>query len=150
MENARLFKEGLTKTGHFEIVSKDVGVPLVAFSLKDSSRYSVFQISESLRRFGWIVPAYTMPPNAEHIAVLRVVIREDFSHGLAERLIVDATKVVKEMDELPARVSVKEAHVSVEDLHKGKGELKKNIDESQKDICNYWRRISDKKTSGVC
>lgn len=150
MENARLLKEGITKTGRFNIVSKDIGVPLVAFSLKDSSRYTVFQISESLRRFGWIVPAYTMPPNAEHIAVLRVVIREDFSHTLAERLVSDIEKVVKEMDELPPRVSVKEAHVSVGDLHTGKGELKKNIAESQKDICNYWRRISDKKTSGVC
>ncbi|KAK4402510.1 Glutamate decarboxylase [Sesamum angolense] len=148
MENARLLKEGITKTGHFEILSKDVGVPLVAFSLKDDSKYTVFQISDSLRRFGWIVPAYTMPPNAEHIAVLRVVIREDFSHSLAERLVSDIEKVVRELDELPPRSSVKTAHVTVDDLHRGKAErphLKKSISETQRDICSYWRRISDKR-----
>ncbi|KAK6128211.1 hypothetical protein DH2020_038045 [Rehmannia glutinosa] len=153
MENARLLKEGITKTGHFEILSKDIGVPLVAFSLKDSSRYTVFQISESLRRFGWIVPAYTMSPNAEHIAVLRVVIREDFSHTLAERLVFDIEKVVKEFDELPPHASVKTAHVTLDNLHRDKGDslnMQKSIAESQKEICSYWRRISDKKTSGVC
>jgi hypothetical protein len=40
-----------------------------------------------MRRFGWIIPAYTMPANAEHVAVLRVVIREDFSRSLAERCV---------------------------------------------------------------
>jgi glutamate decarboxylase len=46
--NARVLKEGIEKTGRFDIVSKDVGVPLVAFSLKDSSKYTVFQIAENL------------------------------------------------------------------------------------------------------
>lgn len=86
-ENARVLREGLEKTGRFEIVSKEVGVPLVAFSLKDNSKHDEFEISETLRRFGWIVPAYTMPPDAQHITVLRVVIREDFSRTLAERLV---------------------------------------------------------------
>ncbi|KAI3464187.1 hypothetical protein Pfo_020850 [Paulownia fortunei] len=143
MENSRMLKEGITKTGRFEILSKDIGVPLVAFSLKDRRRYTVFQISDSLRRFGWIVPAYTMPPNAEHIAVLRVVIREDFSHSLAERLVYDIEKVVKELDELPPRASVKAA----DDLHRGKADRPHT---TQKEICSYWRRISDKKSSGVC
>ncbi|PIN18293.1 Glutamate decarboxylase [Handroanthus impetiginosus] len=135
MENARLLKEGINKTGRFNILSKDIGVPLVAFSLKDSRRYTVFQISESLRRFGWIVPAYTMPPDAEHIALLRVVIREDFSHSLAERLVSDIQKVIKELDELPPRATVEAAN---------------SVNDTQKEICSYGRRISDKKTSGVC
>lgn len=86
-ENARVLREGLEKTGRFSIVSKEIGVPLVAFSLKDNSKHDEFEISETLRRFGWIVPAYTMPPDAQHITVLRVVIREDFSRTLAERLV---------------------------------------------------------------
>ncbi|CAA0826628.1 Glutamate decarboxylase 5 [Striga hermonthica] len=132
MENARMLKEGISKTNRFEILSKEMGVPLVAFSLKDSSKYTVFQIAESLRRFGWTVPAYTMPPDAEHIAVLRVVIREDFSRGLAERLVSDIEKVVKELEASPARVG-------------------KSVDSSREKICSYWKRISDKKkTSGIC
>ncbi|KAH6828930.1 glutamate decarboxylase 5 [Perilla frutescens var. hirtella] len=154
MLNAKLLRDGIAKTGHFDVVSKDVGVPLVAFSLKDSSSYTVFQIAESLRRFGWIVPAYTMPADAEHIAVLRIVIREDFSHSLTERLVSDIVKVVKEFDELPPRAAIKEAHVTLDDLHAGKDgdgkKLKKSISEVEREICSYWRKISDKKTSGVC
>uniref|UniRef100_A0A0D3FNC2 Glutamate decarboxylase n=1 Tax=Oryza barthii TaxID=65489 RepID=A0A0D3FNC2_9ORYZ len=66
-ENAMVLKQGLEKTGRFNIVSKDNGVPLVAFSLKDSARHNEFEISDFLRRFGWIVPAYTMPPDAQHV-----------------------------------------------------------------------------------
>ncbi|CAA3003161.1 glutamate decarboxylase [Olea europaea subsp. europaea] len=106
-ENAMVLKEGLEKTGRFNIVSKDNGVPLVAFSLKDNSCHTEFEVSDMLRRFGWIVPSYTMPPDAQHVTVLRVVIREDFSRTLAERLVTDIQKVLNELDMLPARVTGK-------------------------------------------
>ncbi|KAM0952850.1 putative glutamate decarboxylase [Dioscorea sansibarensis] len=149
MENAKALKEGLEKTGKFDIVSKDIGVPLVAFSLKDSSMHTVFDISDNLRRFGWIVPAYTMPPNAEHIAVLRVVIREDFSRSLAERLITDIQKVLADLDHRATRIittvslePAKTADVAV---------VKKTVEETEREITSYWRSlVNKKKTSGVC
>ena len=106
-ENAMALKKGLEKTGKFNIVSKDNGVPLVAFSLKDNSRHNEFEVSDLLRRFGWIVPAYTMPPDAQHITVLRVVIREDLSRTLAEHLVLDIQKVLQELDTPPARITEK-------------------------------------------
>ena len=39
--------------------------------------------SAHLRQRGWIVPAYTLAPNAQDIAVLRVVVRESFSRDIA-------------------------------------------------------------------
>lgn len=147
MQNAKLLKQGISRTGHFDIVSKDVGVPVVAFSLKNNNNFTVFQISESLRRFGWIVPAYTMPPNAEHVAVLRIVVREDFSYTLAQRLVSDIDKVVKEFDQLHVTVT---AHVQDDnDDDDGKWK-KKSLVDVQREICSYWRRVSDKKSSGVC
>lgn len=146
MDNARVLKEGIGKTGRFEVLSKDIGVPLVTFLLKDSSKYTVFQLGDSLRKFGWIIPAYTMPPDAEHIAVLRVVIREDFSHGLAERLVSDIEKVLKELDELPPLV--KTAHVTAvadDDRH-----LKKSVTQIQREVASYWKRVATNKTSGAC
>ncbi|KAG0471005.1 hypothetical protein HPP92_015551 [Vanilla planifolia] len=100
MEIAKVLREGIENTGRFEVVSKDMGVPVVAFRLKedDDRKYTAFDVSERLRKFGWIVPAYTLPPDAEHVAMLRVVIREDFSRSLAERLVVDLNKVLREMD----------------------------------------------------
>ncbi|KAK9278799.1 hypothetical protein L1049_028378 [Liquidambar formosana] len=156
MENAKVLKEGIMKMGRFDIISKDIGVPLVAFLLKDSSKYTVFEISENLRRFGWIVPAYTMPPNAQHIAVLRVVIREDFSRSLAERLISDIQKVLEEMDTHLDRSSTRVAHVTatVDETHDGDGgkiAVKKSVRESHDEIIKHWRRLVDGlKTNGVC
>ncbi|GLU18419.1 hypothetical protein SLE2022_347230 [Rubroshorea leprosula] len=153
MGNARILREGIEKTGRFNIVSKEVGVPLVAFSLKDSSKHTVFEISESLRRFGWIIPAYTMPADAEHIAVLRAVIREDFSRGLAERLVTHIEQVLKEMDNLPSRVAAKlvQAATTAEDVcSENVTRLKKSVRETQEEVTRYWRRLVDRKKAGVC
>ncbi|KAL7104202.1 hypothetical protein ACP275_08G228300 [Erythranthe tilingii] len=146
-ENAKVLKDGLDKTGKFTIVSKEEGVPLVAFSLKDHSRHNEFEISEMLRRFGWIVPAYTMPANAQHITVLRVVVREDFSRTLAERLVADIEKVLHELDTLPSRVTEK---LKVEEEHREI--VKKTAIEVQKEITAAWRKmVADrKKTSAIC
>ncbi|KAL1569751.1 glutamate decarboxylase [Salvia divinorum] len=146
-ENAMVLKQGLEKTGRFTIVSKDHGVPLVAFSLKDNSRHNEFEISEMLRRFGWIVPAYTMPPDAQHITVLRVVIREDFSRTLAERLVLDIEKIMHELDAIPSKVTEKlatdEKHAVV---------VKKTALEVQREITDAWKKMvaDKKKTKGVC
>ncbi|KAI3458563.1 hypothetical protein Pfo_015226 [Paulownia fortunei] len=145
-ENAMVLKEGLEKTGRFNIVSKDNGVPLVAFSLKDNSLHNEFEVSEMLRRFGWIVPACTMPKDAEHVTVLRVVIREDFSRTLAERLVIDITKVVRELDMLPAKSSLVEDEDKLENgfVHK-KTEL-----ERQREITDYWMKLVRNGKTALC
>ncbi|CDY28614.1 BnaA06g19240D [Brassica napus] len=146
-ENMLVLKEGIEKTERFNIVSKDVGVPLVAFSLKGQSFHSEFEISEMLRRFGWIVPAYTMPADAEHITVLRVVIREDFSRTLAERLVADILKVLHELDTLPSKISRK---MGAEDFGNVKGKKVKR--EKLMEVIVGWRKfVKDrKKMNGVC
>ena len=106
-------------------------------------------------RYGWIVPAYTMPPNAQHITVLRVVIREDFSRTLAERLVIDIEKVMRELDELPSRIIHK---ISLgEEKSEVNGDnlmvtVKKSDMEKQREVINGWKKfVSDrKKTNGIC
>ncbi|KAG2391365.1 Glutamate decarboxylase [Vigna angularis] len=158
MENCRdnmaVLKEGLEKTEKFDIVSKDIGVPLVAFTLKDHSHFNEFQISDLLRRYGWIVPAYTMPPDAENVTVLRVVVREDFSRTLAERLVTDLTKVVHELELLPARV-ISSTVTTGEDGEVTEGKVlvaKKSELETQRAITSAWKKfvMEKKKMNGVC
>lgn len=149
-ENMIVLKEGLEKTGRFNIVSTDDGVPLVAFSLKDNSRHNEFEVADYLRRYGWIVPAYTMPPDAQNLTVLRVVIREDFSRTLAERLVSDIEKVLHELDTLPARIIAKQA---IEEAHQNVTVVtKKTAIETQREITAAWRKfvMEKKKTNGVC
>ncbi|GAU22448.1 hypothetical protein TSUD_123360 [Trifolium subterraneum] len=166
MENCRdnmiVLKEGLEKMGRFNIVSKDDGVPLVAFTLKDHTNFDEFQISDLLRRFGWIVPAYSMPPDAQHITVLRVVIREDFSRTLAERLVADVEKVLHELDTLAARIRMISSTSSVtvsEEVVKNNGQVvatKKSALETQREITAVWKKFVlerkklNDKMNGVC
>ncbi|KAK1308369.1 Glutamate decarboxylase 1 [Acorus calamus] len=132
--NAKVLKEGLENTGRFTIVSKDIGVPLVAFSLKDRSLHDEFEIADYLRKYGWIVPAYTMAPDAQHVTVLRVVIREDFSRTLAERIVADIQKVLHELDALPSKIAP--ATMSEE--------------KKAREITNTWKKFVQRKKTGVC
>jgi glutamate decarboxylase len=49
----------------------------------------VFDVSAGLREAGWLVPAYTFPPDLTELAVLRIVVRNGMSHDLADLLIDD-------------------------------------------------------------
>ncbi|KAM3314636.1 hypothetical protein ACQJBY_033441 [Aegilops geniculata] len=152
-ENAMVVKEGLQKTGRFNIVSKDEGVPLVAFSLKDHSRHDEFEISDMLRRFGWIVPAYTMPADAQHVTVLRVVIREEFSRTLAERLVFDIDTVMAQLDALPSKLAPPALLPAAlpKTVVVANGHVKKTELETQKSVTEAWKKfVLAKKTNGVC
>ncbi|KAG7563284.1 Pyridoxal phosphate-dependent decarboxylase [Arabidopsis suecica] len=140
-ENMMVLKQGLEKTGRFNIISKENGVPLVAFSLKDSSLHNEFEVAEMLRRFGWIIPAYKMPADAEHVTVLRVVIRDDFSRNLAERLVSDFDKVLHELDMLPSGIHANMANGTVNGV-------KKTAEEMQREVTSYWKKfVENKKTN---
>lgn len=94
MINTHYLSDELTKTGNFEIISKQNTIPCVVARLKDSSAYDVFDISHLLRTRGWIVPAYTLPPNADDVAVLRIVVRESFTRDLADLLLNDILEAI--------------------------------------------------------
>ena len=65
-----------------------------------------------LRTYGWIVPAYTMPSNAEEISVLRLVVREDFSMDMAENFIDDVKKVIAELEANPVKANPEQSGVN--------------------------------------
>ncbi|KAG5531916.1 hypothetical protein RHGRI_026502 [Rhododendron griersonianum] len=104
MESAKLLQKGLENTGQFEIISKDQGVPLVAFTMKNKSKTFPFQLSKALRHHGWIVPAYTMPANVEHMTVLRVVVREDLGRNLVEKLVSHIKGAMFELENAPSGI----------------------------------------------
>ena len=86
----------------FELLSEGRELPASAFTLKDSvTRYSVFDISERIRSRGWPVPAYTFPANLEHVAVLRIVVKNGFSMDLAGCLLTDIREQIKTLESVP-------------------------------------------------
>ncbi|MEY2441213.1 MAG: glutamate decarboxylase, partial [bacterium] len=87
-DNARWLASRIADIGPFQLISDGSGIPVFAFRLRDDvDRYTVFDVSEALRIKGWLVPAYHMPPAMQDVAVLRVVVRNDFSHDLAGMLL---------------------------------------------------------------
>jgi glutamate decarboxylase len=74
----------------FDLVSDGRELPVVTFSVNpDIEKYTAYDVSRKLREFGWLVPAYTMPPNREDLVVLRVVVRNGFSHDMADLFLRD-------------------------------------------------------------
>ncbi|MFC4784221.1 glutamate decarboxylase [Nocardioides sp. MAHUQ-72] len=87
----------------FELVSDGRDLPVVTFAVSSATtKYDVFDVSRKLREKGWLVPAYTMPPNREDLAVLRVVVRNGFSHDMAELFLRDLRAAVDYLDHLSA------------------------------------------------
>jgi glutamate decarboxylase len=92
----------ISEMGPFELISSGLGIPAFAFRVKEAP-YTVYDVSEALRVRGWLVPAYKMPPNLDHIAVLRVVVRSGFTRDLASFLLTDLGRAVKRLhDRQPA------------------------------------------------
>ena len=99
LRDTALYLSGeIEKMGPFKLISRGDTIPVFAFALKGPGHYSVFDLSDKLREYGWQVPAYTMPPKVEDLAVLRVVVREGFSRDLADMFLADLGKAVEHFE----------------------------------------------------
>ncbi|MBN2680239.1 glutamate decarboxylase [Acidithiobacillus montserratensis] len=94
----------IARIGPLSLLSDGTAIPVFALRLSDSKPYSVFDISERLRIRGWQIPAYTLPEDAEKVAVLRLVIREGFSRDMAELLLHDIKNTIAELEALPPTI----------------------------------------------
>ena len=104
-ETAGCIADEIEGNKRFKVWSKRGHLPVIAFGLKDSSRFTVFDISDKLRERGWVVPAYTMAPDAQDIAVLRIVVREGLSRDMADLLLADLNHSVAYLEKRSASKS---------------------------------------------
>ena len=90
-KNARALADRLEAMGGFELIGADEEqLPLVAFRLTGDKNYDEFDLSWQLSaERGWMLPAYTLPPNAEHEKVLRALVKETLSREQVDRLADD-------------------------------------------------------------
>lgn len=102
MANAKYLEQGLLETGHFKVLTDTKYLPVVVVQLKDQDEFSAYEISDNLKKFGWIVPAYSLPPNAQETVVLRMVVKENFTRDLAEKLLGDLNKVIQGLSQSPS------------------------------------------------
>ncbi|UYP17641.1 glutamate decarboxylase [Rhodococcus sp. Z13] len=85
-DTALMLSKQIAAIENMEIITDGSAIPVISFQVSGDPGFTVFDISHELRARGFQVPAYTMPADAEDVAVLRIVLREGFSRDLAYKL----------------------------------------------------------------
>ena len=90
-ENARVLADKLEAMGRFEIIGRgDEQLPLVAFRLAGEENFDEFDIAWQLSaERGWMVPAYTLPPDAQDVTIMRALVKETMSREHVDTLARD-------------------------------------------------------------
>src|SRR5829696_4138138 len=90
--NARELAQRIAAIGDFRIIGAETAeqIPLVAFQLDGDHHYDEFDVAAQLAaERGWMVPAYTLPPEADHIKIMRALVKLTLGHSLVETLADD-------------------------------------------------------------
>jgi glutamate decarboxylase len=100
-ENAKALAKRLEDNGNFELIGADKEqLPLVAFKLAGEHDYDEFDVSWQLSaERGWMLPAYTMPPDAQEVKVMRALVKETLGRQQVDRLADDIDQACKVLDE---------------------------------------------------
>jgi glutamate decarboxylase len=92
----------IEKMDQFRLLSRGDELPVFAFATTDEvTSFNVFDVSRRLRERGWQVPAYTFPDNRRDLAALRIVVRNGFTHDLADLLLADLRRLLPELESQP-------------------------------------------------
>jgi glutamate decarboxylase len=94
LANAGALAEKLAAIEGLELFNDPKRFPIVVVRAQDPQRVDLTLVSRLLRERGWIVPAYTLPPDAEHITVLRMVVKENFSRDMVDMLAHDVRAAI--------------------------------------------------------
>jgi len=105
------------------------GLPVVSFKFSDSFREKYPEVQQKwiqtlLRAKGWIVPNYELAPDLSQIEILRVVVRENTSETLIERLVSDIVEITENLAKsdspLHALSALGSGHGKGHEIHHGK------------------------------
>jgi len=90
-ENARFLAARISQIGPFQLIGDGTPqLPLVAFNIAGDVPYDEFDIAwQVAAERGWMLPAYTMPPKADHVKMLRALVKLNLSHALVHTLADD-------------------------------------------------------------
>jgi glutamate decarboxylase len=100
-QNAATLAEHLGSSGRFELIGDgEEQLPLVAFKLSGDQGYDEFDLAWQLSaERGWMVPAYTLPPNAQNVKIMRALVKETLSRAQVDTLAADIAEACATLDE---------------------------------------------------
>ena len=85
----------IEKMGPFRMLTRGTELPVLSWTMKEGANFTVFELSEALRAYGWQVPAYTMPANLTDLAICRIVVRHGMSMDLSNLFLADMREVME-------------------------------------------------------
>jgi glutamate decarboxylase len=98
--NAERLGERIEKMGPFKMVGSGEQLPLVAFQLTGDQPYDEFDVAAQLAaERAWMVPAYHLPPNAQDVKLMRILVKLTLTHSLALKLGDDLEAACKLLEE---------------------------------------------------
>ena len=99
-ENARVLADRLEAMGRFEVIGREEEqLPLVAFKLAREESFNEFDIAWQLSaERGWMVPAYTLPPDAQDVTIMRALVKETMSREHVDTLARDIEEACATLD----------------------------------------------------
>jgi glutamate decarboxylase len=99
--NTRALAERIAGLGPFRLIGAedDEQLPLVAFQLGEQRDYDEFDVASQLAaERGWMVPAYTLPPNADHVTIMRALVKLTLGHSLVDTLAGDIAQACETLE----------------------------------------------------
>jgi len=111
MENTERLREKLVESGYFTIMNETQRIPVVALTLHDDiENFNEFDVSYKVREKGWVLSAYTMPPNAESVTSLRIVVRPHLNLTVVDQLAGDVIAACDYLKERGGTAKAPELH----------------------------------------
>ena len=81
----------------------DAGIPSLCWKMKDGvdPGFSLYDLADRLRSRGWQVPAYSLPPNRQDLAIQRILVRHGVSRDLGSLLVDDMQRAIEYFEQHP-------------------------------------------------
>ncbi len=98
--NATVLAERLADQGRFELIGTDhEQLPLVAFRLTGDNPFDEFDLAWQLSaERGWMVPAYTLPPDAQDVTIMRALVKQTLTREHVDTLARDIADACTTLD----------------------------------------------------
>jgi glutamate decarboxylase len=105
----RYLAEKIAELGPFRIIyDGQGGIPGLCWELRDpaNTNFTLYDYADRLRERGWLVPAYSMPPNREDLVIQRILVRHGFTRDMAHELLVEMQAALDHFKTNPVDLSL--------------------------------------------
>lgn len=111
---AQHLAQGLTQLGPFELIHDGDplrGITAVSWRMVGEQDFSLYDLSDRLRTRGWLIAAYPLPADRQDESIMRAVVRRGFTHDMADLLLADFERSLKQLRHHPVSVPLTRAEV---------------------------------------